>query len=96
LESEQDVDDAYIEKLQTECDDEIAKLEQEIKDAIARSKELQAELDEKIPIRDEKVRLLADKEEFAQLITEKIQELDAKKNTRDQEWQTEQDEHDQA
>lgn len=96
LEAEQDTDDAFIEKFQAECDEEITKLDQEIKDAIARSKELKAELEEKIPIRDEKVRLLKDKKEFEALLEAKIAELDQAKAHRDEEWAKEQEEHDSA
>lgn len=47
-----------------------------MEDAARRIAELQAELDEKIPIRDEKVRVLAEKNEWRDHLEAKIAEID--------------------
>jgi len=52
-------------------------LVEEIADAERRIAELTAELNEKIPIRDEKVKVLAEKNEWREHIEAKIAEIDA-------------------
>jgi len=79
LQEEQGEDDKFIEVLQQECDAELEKLQNEIDEAKARIEALEAELAEKIPIRDEKVRLLAEKEEFKALIEARLVELEEHK-----------------
>ena len=94
--AEQKEDDDFIQALSAACDADLALLQSEIDDAANRAAELQAELDEKIPIRDEKVRLLAEKMEFKALIEAKIVELDQNKVLKEEEWAQEQEEHDKA
>jgi flagellar motility protein MotE (MotC chaperone) len=96
LQKEQDEDNKFIDKLQGECDAGLEKLQDEIKQAKERIAELTAELDLKIPIRDEKVRQRADKFEFQQLLEAKVADLDARKVVRDELWAQAQEEHDKA
>lgn len=86
LERAQDEDDEFIFAEQQRCDVDLARLQSEIDDATRRIAELQAELDEKIPIRDEKVRVLAEKNEWREHLEAKIAEIDAQKVLKDQEW----------
>jgi len=53
VQGEQNEDDEYIKGIRGQCDSEIGRLRAEITAADDRAAELQAELDEKIPIRDE-------------------------------------------
>lgn len=96
LQEEQGEDDKFIEVLQQECDAELEKLQNEIDEAKARIEALEAELAEKIPIRDEKVRLLAEKEEFKALIEARLVELEEHKKQREADWAKTQEEHDKA
>jgi len=86
LERAQDEDDTFIREEQERCDIDLARLQSEIDDATRRIAELQAELDEKIPIRDEKVRVLAEKVEWKGHLEAKIAEIDGQKVLKDQEW----------
>nr|AWX67865.1 trichocyst matrix protein T2-A [Philasterides dicentrarchi]QEE82883.1 trichocyst matrix protein T2-A [Philasterides dicentrarchi] len=96
LERAQDEDDEFIRNEQERCDVDLARLQGEIEDAARRIAELQAELDEKIPIRDEKVRVLGEKNEWKDHLEAKVAEIDSQKVLKDQEWAEEQEQHDQA
>lgn len=96
LQAEQDADDAFIAQLQEQCDAELAKLQTEIQQATKRIGELDAELKEKIPIREEKNRIRNEKINFRQAIRDRIAEINANKEIKDAEWAEEQAQHDQA
>jgi len=68
----------------------------EIKAAVARIEALTRELGEKIPIRDQKIVSRDRKMAFRSLINQKIDELDANKALKDEEWAEEQRQHDEA
>lgn len=93
---EQKEDDEFIQALSAACDQDLGVLQGEINDAASRIQELQDELDEKIPIRDEKLRLLAEKYEFKAMTEARIVELDQNKVQKEEEWAIEQEEHDKA
>jgi hypothetical protein len=57
---------------------------------------LQAEIDDKTPIRDEKNELLEEKEELADHVSETIDEIDEDKEELDEWWSADQEEHDRA
>lgn len=54
MNKEQEDDNDFINKVQTECDQNLEKLDSEIKAAKERVAELQGEIDFKTPIRNEK------------------------------------------
>lgn len=86
LQDEQKEDDVEIVKIQHECDDILAKLEAEIQEAKERITAITAELEEKIPIRDQKVKERKDKQEFADMLAETVSEMDRRKVLKDEEW----------
>jgi len=96
LETEQKQDDAYIKGVRGACDADEDRLNQEINAANSRIDELTGELNEKIPIRDEKSNLLAEKKDQANQISDRISELDQEKAERDADWQEVAAEHDRA
>ena len=96
MENAQDEDDEYIQVVQAQCDNELSTLQSEINAAEARATELQTELDEKIPLRDERVRQHEEALSFKALIEAKIVELDQNMQLKDEEWASEQEEHDKA
>jgi DNA repair exonuclease SbcCD ATPase subunit len=96
LADEQAADDDFIRQFQSDCDETLSKLEYEITEAKTKAATLQAELDEKIPIRDEKVRQLKEKNEFKNMLVEKLVDLERRKELRDEEWAQTQEEHDKA
>jgi predicted nucleic acid-binding Zn-ribbon protein len=93
---EQNDDDAYIKNIRGGCDTDIGRLRTEITAANDRASELQAELDEKIPLRAEKTDLLHQKEELLAETGDRIVELDEDKAEHDADWAAEQQEHDRA
>jgi predicted nucleic acid-binding Zn-ribbon protein len=94
--SEQTEDDNYIKGIRGQCDSEIGRLRTEITAANDRATELNDEINEKTPIRDEKIELLAQKREFEDETITRIEELDADKAEHDEDWSAEQQEHDRA
>jgi len=96
VQNEQNEDDSYIKEIRGQCDNEIGRLRTEISAADDRVAELQAELDEKIPIRAEKTDLLHQKQELLAETGDRIIELDADKAEHDADWAAEQQEHDRA
>jgi DNA repair exonuclease SbcCD ATPase subunit len=96
VQNEQNDDDGYIKDIRGQCDAEIDRLRNEITAADDRAAELQAEIEEKTPIRDEKVELLAEKRELLAETGDRIVELDEDKAEHDADWAAEQQEHDRA
>lgn len=86
MNKEQEEDNDFINKVQAECDENLEKLDSEIKAAKDRVAELQSEIDFKTPIRNEKEKQRKDKKEFQGMLEEKIVDLDRRKGLRDQEW----------
>jgi chromosome segregation ATPase len=94
--AEQNADDAAYSKVRNDCDAEESRLATEIAAADNRAQELTDELNEKIPLRKEKIQLQDDKEEEADQYGERIEELDHDKEERDAEWAEVAAEHDRA
>jgi len=93
---EQQADDEYIRGIRGQCDNDIARLRNEITAANDRATELNDEINEKTPIRDEKVELLAQKRELQEETEDRIIDLDEDKAEHDADWAAEQQEHDRA
>jgi len=96
IQGEQNEDDAYISDIRGQCDNDVDRLRDEITAANDRAADLQAEIEEKTPIRDEKVELLAEKRELLADTGDRIIELDEEKAEHDEDWSAEQQEHDRA
>jgi len=94
--TEQTDDDGYIKNIRGGCDNDIGRLRTEITAANDRAAELQAELDEKIPLRAEKTELLHQKQALLEETGDRIVALDEDKAEHDAEWAAEQQEHDRA
>lgn len=75
-----------IREFQAECDEQLAKLEFEIGEAQGKAAVLQAELSEKIPIRDQKVKQRKDKDEFRSLLQDKLVDLENRRELKEEEW----------
>lgn len=94
--AEQNAEDAAYGLVRGACDAEISRLNTEIAAADNRVVELTDELNEKIPLRKEKIELQAAKDDEADGYIERIGELDEEKAERDQEWADVAAEHDRA
>lgn len=94
--AEQNADDAAFAQVRQTNENEIARLNTEIAAADNRVQELTDELNEKIPLRKEKIELQAAKEAEADGYIERVGELDEEKAERDQEWSEVAAEHDRA
>lgn len=94
--AQQNADDAAYAVVRGECDAEESRLGSEIAAADNRVQELTDELNEKIPLRKEKIDLQAAKEDEADGYIERIQDLDEDKAERDNEWAEVAAEHDRA
>lgn len=70
--------------LQNQCYDDLNRLTAEITAAKKRIAQIDEELDEKIPIRDNKIDERNDLNEFKDLLNERISQMIANKNLRDQ------------
>lgn len=68
----------------------------EIGEAQSKAAVLQAELSEKIPLRDQKAKQHKDKSEFRGLLQDKLVDLENRRELKEEEWAQEQEEHDQA
>jgi chromosome segregation ATPase len=93
---EQNAEDAAFSLVRQNCDNEITRLNTEIAAADNRVVELTDELNEKIPLRKEKIELQAAKEAEADGYIERVGELDEEKAERDQQWSEVAAEHDRA
>jgi len=94
--AEQNADDAAYSVVRNDCDAEEGRLATEIAAADNRAQELTDELNEKIPLRKERIALQTDKEAEADQYTNRILELDEAKEQRDAEWAEVAAEHDRA
>jgi len=88
-------DDAQME-LQNQCYDDINRLTDEIKAAEKRINQIDEELNEKIPIRDNKISERTDLEEFKDLLIERMRQMLANKNTKEEQWTKIKADHDHA
>jgi len=96
INAEQQEDDGYISNIRGTCDSDVDRLRNEITAANDRANDLNDEINEKTPIRDEKVELLAQKREFEDETVDRIIALDEDKAEQDADWAAEQQEHDRA
>jgi chromosome segregation ATPase len=96
LVTEQKTDDLYIKDMRGKCESDETRLTQEISSTGQKIDELKAELDEKIPVREEKTGIYNDKVAEAEQIQDRIGELDDSKSERDSEWTAVAEEHDRA
>lgn len=96
LQNEQREDDDFIFGLQDQCDAELARLDDEITAAQNRIRELTEELAIKIPRRDQAQADRDQKQNQVNLYNDRVAELDAQKELKDQEWAQIQEEHDRA
>jgi chromosome segregation ATPase len=83
-------------EIQNKCYADLNKLAAEIKAAEKRLKEVNAEIEEKTEIRDNKVAERADLEQFRDLLVARIEELLTKKGIRTEQWEVQKHEHDKA
>lgn len=83
-------------EIQNKCYADLNKLAAEIKAAEKRLKEVNAEIEEKTEIRDNKVAERQDLEQFKALLEDRIAELLVKKGIREEQWNHQKTEHDKA
>jgi hypothetical protein len=93
---QQNADDAAYGTVRDACDAEESRLNTEIAAANNRVEELTGELNEKIPLRKEKIELQAAKEAEADAYIARVEELDEDKAERDAQWAEVAAEHDRA
>lgn len=93
---EQRKDDESQMELQNQCYDDLGRLADEIKTAEKRVHEVSEELEEKVPIRDNKVNERADLQEFKTLLEDRLRQMEANKEVRKEQWSKTKEEHDHA
>jgi len=96
LKAEQKDDDAYIKDKRLECEKNEKRTKTDVAQLEQRISEIKQELEEKVPIRDEKTNLLKDKKAQQAQIEERINEIDAAREEKDEEWRSIAEEHDKA
>ncbi|EGR27887.1 secretory granule protein t2-a, putative, partial [Ichthyophthirius multifiliis] len=96
LVKEQSDDDSENKRIGAECEEEVARLTQEISEAKQKSSELQSEINAKTPVQLQKQILLKENESQKVEYQKSIVDLDAFKEEVDKLWATVQDDHQKA